>query len=89
MISDVPMESLFSLAWSSTTNDLFYSRYLFREGTGAIDALSVDTGKSHRMVTFKATSPSTIRWSPDGHTLYTIYSGQIGFLRYLLFLLTL
>jgi Tol biopolymer transport system component len=81
MISDVPMESLFSLAWSSTTNDLFYSRYLFREGTGAIDALSVDTGKSHRMVTFKATSPSTIRWSPDGHTLYTIYSGQIGFLR--------
>jgi dipeptidyl aminopeptidase/acylaminoacyl peptidase len=88
MVSD-ESELLQSLAWSSTTNDLFYSRYLFREGTGAIDAVSVDTGKSRRLVTFKDKNPYTIRWSPDGHTLYTNYAvrttnfswGQIGFLR--------
>jgi WD40 repeat protein len=73
MVSD-ESELLQSLAWSSTTNDLFYSRYLFREGTGAIDAVSVDTGKSRRLVTFKDKNPYTIRWSPDGHTLYTNYA---------------
>jgi Tol biopolymer transport system component/predicted Ser/Thr protein kinase len=88
-IPDAESLQISSLTWSSTTNDLFYPRYLLREGTGAIDALSVDTGKSHRLVTFKDKNPYTIRWSPDGHTLYTIYNArttnsrwaQIGFLR--------
>ena len=76
-----------SLAWPRS-DEIFYSLYSVERGIGAIDAVDVHTGKSHRFGTFNRTFPLEIRWSPDGHTFFAKYcqtganssKGQIGFL---------
>ena len=80
------------LAWSPRDNGISYSMYSLHsveQGVGAIDTFNLLTGKSHRFVAFKSKFPDEIRWSQDGHTLFTNYQQtganwsrtQIGFLR--------
>ena len=88
LLSDKPRY----LAWSPTSNEIYHSLYSVGQGigsVGAIDALSVRTGKSHRFVAFKNKYADEIRWSPDGRTLFVVYRqtganwnrAQIGFIR--------
>jgi len=67
----------FSFAWSPQGEQVFYSLYLTEQGSGAIDILDVNTGKSRRFVTLKSQFPHEIVLSPDGRTLFTAY-GQTG-----------
>jgi eukaryotic-like serine/threonine-protein kinase len=92
--SEVP----FGLAWSPNGNELSYSvrslKYWLpveprEQGPGAIETFDVRTGKSHRLVISEGKYPWEIHWSPDGHTLFAMYTqkganfrtGQIGYLR--------
>jgi Tol biopolymer transport system component/predicted Ser/Thr protein kinase len=79
-----------SPAWSPAGDEVAYSFWnLTGQQLGAIDIVDVGTGKSHRIAAFKDKVPMEIRWSPDGHTLFTRYrefdvyltDGQIGLLR--------
>ena len=73
-----------SLAWSPNGNEITYS--LAEEGLGAIDIFDVRAGKAHRFVTLKGKFIYELKWSPDGRTLFAMYTqrgnalrGQIGF----------
>jgi Tol biopolymer transport system component/predicted Ser/Thr protein kinase len=76
------------LAWSPRGDEIFYSLFLPEQSIGAIDAVDVSTGKSHRFAIFGDKFTYEIRWSPDGHTLFARYlrtganlNWQIGFVR--------
>jgi Tol biopolymer transport system component len=75
------------LAWSPNGNEIIYSVALFDQGLDTIEVFDVRTGKTHRFVTLKGKFPHELKWSPDGRTLFAMYSqrganllrGQIGF----------
>ncbi|HZP63819.1 MAG TPA: protein kinase [Terriglobales bacterium] len=83
LASELPL----SLAWSPSGDEIFYSMHSFEPNAPAVDTLNVRTGKSRPFATLKGKFPGEIRWSQDGHTLFTKYGprgtngnwGQIGF----------
>ena len=76
-----------NLAWSPNGNEIIYSVSFPDQGLGTIEVLDVRTGKTHRFVALKGKFPGELKWSPDGRTLFAMYSqrgadwgrGQIGF----------
>jgi len=76
------------LAWSPSSNQIAYS--LGQPGTalGGIDALDLDTGKTHPLSKFDDKLVNELIWSPNGRGMFVNYSprgpnfnrGQVGWL---------
>ena len=75
------------LAWSPNGNEIIYSVSFGDQGLGTIEVFDVHAGKAHRSMTLKGKFPAELKWSPDGRTLFAMYSqrganllrSQIGF----------
>jgi len=75
------------LAWSPNGNEIIYSVSIADQGLGTIEVFDVRTGKTHRFVALKGKFSYELKWSPDGRTLFAMYSqrganylgSQIGF----------